>query len=82
LLPVLAQAEVMHSCIPQYHVGHSQKVDNLSDDLRRLCPSLTLLGNSMKGIGVSDCVANAKLTAEEYAKSRVEAGDFLIGVHR
>jgi oxygen-dependent protoporphyrinogen oxidase len=44
--------------IPQYIVGHGQRLDSLAQDLKAH-PGLILTGNSYRGIGLNDCVASA-----------------------
>ena len=49
--------------MPQYEVGHSERVDAI---LRRLQnhPGLFVAGNAYSGIGISDCIRTAKAAAE------------------
>jgi oxygen-dependent protoporphyrinogen oxidase len=49
--------------MPQYEVGHSERVDAI---LRRLQdhPGLLVAGNAYSGIGLSDCIRTAKAAAE------------------
>jgi protoporphyrinogen/coproporphyrinogen III oxidase len=49
--------------MPQYEVGHSERVDTI---LRRLQnhPGLFVAGNAYSGIGISDCIRTAKTAAE------------------
>jgi protoporphyrinogen/coproporphyrinogen III oxidase len=49
--------------MPQYEVGHSERVDAI---LRRLQnhPGLFVAGNAYSGIGISDCIRTAKTAAE------------------
>ncbi|HEX8703386.1 MAG TPA: protoporphyrinogen oxidase [Myxococcaceae bacterium] len=44
--------------IPQYNVGHLERVSAIDEALRRL-PRLHLAGNAYKGIGLNDCIRNA-----------------------
>lgn len=48
--------------IPQYTVGHSDRLTSL-DEMTRSVPGLFLTGNSYRGIGLNDCVAAAAKTA-------------------
>lgn len=50
--------------IPQYTVGHGQRLEVLSERLKRY-PGLILTGNSYRGIGLNDCVAAAEKAANE-----------------
>jgi oxygen-dependent protoporphyrinogen oxidase len=50
--------------IPQYTVGHPQRVELLWQKLREH-PGLFLTGNSYRGIGLNDCVAAAHRAVTE-----------------
>lgn len=49
--------------LPQYKVGHAQRVAEIQDLLRRL-PNLYLAGNFLKGRSIDDCVEIASNVAE------------------
>jgi oxygen-dependent protoporphyrinogen oxidase len=49
--------------IPQYTIGHLSRLRVLERELVGL-PGLHLAGNAYRGIGVNDCVAEAKLLAD------------------
>jgi oxygen-dependent protoporphyrinogen oxidase len=44
--------------IPQYNVGHQERVSAIDAALGRL-PRVHLAGNAYKGIGLNDCIRNA-----------------------
>jgi oxygen-dependent protoporphyrinogen oxidase len=44
--------------IPQYNVGHQERVSAIDAALGRL-PGLHLTGNAYKGVGLNDCIRNA-----------------------
>ena len=50
--------------IPQYTVGHGERLTQLGDKLREH-PGLFLTGNAYRGIGLNDCVAAADRCAKE-----------------
>jgi oxygen-dependent protoporphyrinogen oxidase len=50
--------------IPQYEVGHSERLTRIESALARF-PGLFLGGNAYRGIGLNDCVRNAKLLAAQ-----------------
>lgn len=52
--------------IPQYNVGHRDRVAAIDAALARW-PGLHLAGNAYKGIGINDCIRNAKQLAEALA---------------
>ena len=53
--------------IPQYTVGHGQRLDAL-ERLLKVHPGLILTGNSYRGIGLNDCVAAAQRASDEACK--------------
>jgi oxygen-dependent protoporphyrinogen oxidase len=50
--------------IPQYTVGHGDRLTQLGDKLREH-PGLFLTGNAYRGIGLNDCVAAADRCAKD-----------------
>jgi oxygen-dependent protoporphyrinogen oxidase len=50
--------------IPQYTVGHGQRLDALAGLLQKHA-GLILTGNSYRGIGLNDCVAAAQRASDE-----------------
>lgn len=52
--------------MPQYTLGHLDRVEALESRLRRH-RGLTLIGNSTRGVGIPDCVRLAEQTAEKVA---------------
>jgi oxygen-dependent protoporphyrinogen oxidase len=50
--------------IPQYTVGHGQRLEAL-EGLLKQHPGLILTGNSYRGIGLNDCVAAAQRASDE-----------------
>jgi protoporphyrinogen/coproporphyrinogen III oxidase len=63
VLPNIAQA-----AIPQYLVGHQDKMDLLVQELSKHIPGLTCLGSAFYGVSVNDCIAHARKTAENESK--------------
>jgi len=49
--------------IPQYLVGHGDRLKLIDDELRKF-PGLILTGNAFRGVSLNDCVLNAARTAE------------------
>jgi oxygen-dependent protoporphyrinogen oxidase len=60
--------------MPQYHVGHDQRVRTIRADLRRFS-TVALAGSAYTGVGISDCVR----TGEEAAEALVNEA---IGIRR
>ncbi|HEV8131210.1 MAG TPA: protoporphyrinogen oxidase [Acidobacteriota bacterium] len=55
---------------PQYLIGHEEKMAYVRQALKSL-PGVYLLGSSYGGVGVPDCVAQARQVAEEMLKGMV-----------
>lgn len=49
--------------IPQYLVGHSDRLQAISLELEKF-PGLVLSGNAYRGVSLNDCVLNASATAQ------------------
>ncbi|MBI4386602.1 MAG: protoporphyrinogen oxidase [Elusimicrobia bacterium] len=60
---------------PQYRVGHERLLRRIEEQLRA-CPGLWLTGASYRGVGIPDCVAAARETAQE-AFSAVTGAKFV-----
>jgi oxygen-dependent protoporphyrinogen oxidase len=52
--------------IPQYHVGHLERLGRIDAALTRH-PGLYLTGNAYRGVSMNDCVENAEALAERIA---------------
>jgi oxygen-dependent protoporphyrinogen oxidase len=49
--------------IPQYLVGHADRLEAIDEELKRH-PGLLLTGNAFRGVSLNDCVVNAARVAE------------------
>jgi oxygen-dependent protoporphyrinogen oxidase len=65
--PHLAQVVRHERALPQYTIGHAQRVAVL-DAAERTWPGLYLSGNAYRGLGVKDCVASAAPLAERIVR--------------
>ncbi len=61
--PVFSRIFRHSEAIPQYLVGHAERLDSIARILRRH-PGLVLTGNALRGVSLNDCVVNAWKTAE------------------
>jgi oxygen-dependent protoporphyrinogen oxidase len=52
-----------HRAMPQYHVGHLERVARI-EQLAARCPRLALAGNAYRGVGLPDCVHSGESAAE------------------
>ncbi len=51
--------------MPQYTVGHEERLDHLKQELEKQFPHIKLSGSSYEGISVPDCVVQGKNAASE-----------------
>ncbi|XP_001633012.2 protoporphyrinogen oxidase [Nematostella vectensis] len=63
--PIKTLTSVQTNCISQYHIGHTSRVNRIFNYVRDNGLPLSLVGSSYKGVGVNDCVYNAKVMVEE-----------------
>jgi len=52
--------QILKHAIPQYTIGHAERVGNI---IKQLSQNITLLGNHFHGISVGDCITHAELVA-------------------
>jgi oxygen-dependent protoporphyrinogen oxidase len=61
-----SQVSISRDCIPQYHVGHSEVISEISSDSEILTKrKLFMTGASYQGVSVNDCVYNAHKVSEK-----------------
>jgi protoporphyrinogen/coproporphyrinogen III oxidase len=59
--PAVAKARMQWNAIPQYQVGHHERMSRIHDDLRReFHGRLKVAGSAYQGVGVNDCVRAAR----------------------
>ncbi len=71
--PILTRIFRWDKSMPQYRLGHAERLSNLEEKLFQY-PGLYITGCAYRGIGISDCIHDGKLTAERALKflGRVE----------
>lgn len=52
--------------IPQYEVGHLDRMADLETQLANFCPRLHLVGNYFAGASVNDCIVKSKAAADNF----------------
>ncbi|MES2345179.1 MAG: protoporphyrinogen oxidase [Chlamydiota bacterium] len=52
--------------IPQYYVGHAEKIKKLQAQIQNDFPRVTLLGNYQIGVSVNDCLKLSKQLSDTY----------------
>lgn len=58
--------ELLRNCIPQYTVGHYEKVDALRRYIKAANLPLTIAGASCDGVSVNDAILSGRKAAEAY----------------
>ncbi len=61
--PLFMRIHAWPDSMAQYHVGHRDRVEKI-EALAARHPGLHLLGNAYHGIGIPDCIREAKKCAE------------------
>ncbi len=64
--PQLVRVIRWHNAMPQYHVGHRQRIDEL-DQIVAAHRGLHVIGNSLRGVGIAPTVAGAVAVANRIA---------------
>jgi oxygen-dependent protoporphyrinogen oxidase len=67
-LPLFSELQRWKRSMPQYHVGHLDRVERMRERVASL-PGLTLAGNAFSGTGLPDCIRSGELAAEELLTS-------------
>ncbi|MBN2325856.1 MAG: protoporphyrinogen oxidase [Candidatus Omnitrophica bacterium] len=65
--PDVAHVFRWERAIPQYPIGHVERIEDLRRELEPL-PGLFCIGNYLDGVSTNDCIRKAKKTAEEVAR--------------
>jgi len=65
--PLFVEVSRWTNAMPQYEVGHLNRVSNI-DLLVAQLPGLALAGNSYRGAGIPDCIKSGEQTAEALMK--------------
>jgi oxygen-dependent protoporphyrinogen oxidase len=65
--PLFTEVSKWRDSMPQYEVGHLQRLESIEKDLDQL-PGLVLAGNSYRGAGIPDCIRSGERAAEAIIK--------------
>ena len=65
--PILRRTTRYPDCMPQYNVGHLERVERIESKLKHF-PTLALAGKSYRGVGIADCIAGGETVAETVAE--------------
>ncbi len=66
--PILHRTTRYPDSMPQYNVGHLERVERITSKLKYLA-TLALAGKSYRGVGIADCIASGETAAETAVKS-------------
>jgi len=69
--PRFVQVSRWACALPQYEIGHLDRVARMEQLLREL-PGISIIGNSFYGIGVPDCIRSGRLAAESITSGAFE----------
>jgi oxygen-dependent protoporphyrinogen oxidase len=67
--PLFTEITRLRNSMPQYPVGHPARIAGLRSELGQKLPGVYAFGAGYDGIGMPDCIKQAKLTAEIAAGS-------------
>ena len=65
--PEFSLIQRYHQAMPQYHLGHTEKVESIFGKLTKY-KGLELAGNAYSGVGIPECVRSGELAAESIIK--------------
>jgi oxygen-dependent protoporphyrinogen oxidase len=65
--PVVVRVQRWERAMPQYTIGHLDRVARIEARLASL-PTVALAGNAYRGVGIPDCMRSAHLAAERVAR--------------
>ena len=60
-IPIMSKVSVLKNCIPQYTLGHFEKILEIRRLLKQTGIPLLLAGSSYDGVGINDCILSAKM---------------------
>jgi oxygen-dependent protoporphyrinogen oxidase len=61
--PCLSLAFRWPAVMPQYHVGHLERLARINSAIAKL-PGLALAGNAYEGVGIPQCIRSGEAAAE------------------
>ncbi|XP_046335282.2 protoporphyrinogen oxidase-like [Haliotis rufescens] len=67
--PTRTYVTLQKNCIPQYVLGHNQRLSSMDRYLADTRLPLSLIGSSYRGPSVNDCIYNTRQTVEKICKS-------------
>lgn len=71
--PLFAEVSKWERSMPQYHVGHLQRVKRIRERVASL-PGLSLAGNAYTGLGIPDCIRSGEAAAADLVDAFLSTG--------
>ena len=71
--PILSRVFLWESAMPQYNLGHPEKLSQIESALERH-PGLAFAGNGYRGIGIPDCIHSGELAVNKILSLRAGQG--------
>lgn len=65
--PVLSQVIRWDNAMPQYHIGHSERIERIETAISEV-PNLSIVSNSMHGVGIAPVIKLASEVAQKIAR--------------
>jgi oxygen-dependent protoporphyrinogen oxidase len=66
--PILRHVTRCRHALPQYYVGHSERVRRIERSLAQF-PTLALAGSGLYGIGVPSCIHSGEKAADQVSQN-------------
>ncbi|CAK1545821.1 unnamed protein product [Leptosia nina] len=63
--PAAYNVNILKKCIPQYVIGHYERVEKIRQYIQEKNLPISLVGSSYDGVGVNDVIFSAKMQVEE-----------------
>jgi oxygen-dependent protoporphyrinogen oxidase len=73
-VPELSLVYRWPQAMPQYHLGHLDRLKRIEERLRNL-PGLALAGNAFEGVGIPQCIRSGEQAAERVLSGKTEPGN-------
>ncbi|MCR8644171.1 protoporphyrinogen oxidase [Paenibacillus sp. N1-5-1-14] len=62
--PLFTEVTPLHRSMPQYGVGHLDRIETLRNDLKQVMPHVWATGACFHGVGLPDCIRQGREAAE------------------
>ncbi|XP_058981410.1 protoporphyrinogen oxidase-like [Musca domestica] len=62
--PKMSRVHILKKCIPQYNVGHKQRVQDIRRYIQRYKLPISLCGAAYDGVGINDVILSARMSVE------------------